>query len=71
MRPEGLDGSNRGLAEGFVTGGRWEGGRLGLAGGPLASAMTTLVIEEGCGWRLGAWEVGAIGGLANALTDWG
>lgn len=66
MRPVGLDGSNRGLAEGFVTGGKWEGGRLGLVGGPLA-----LEIEEGCGWRLGAWEVGAMGGLTSALTDWG
>lgn len=69
MTPEGLDGSNRGLAAGLVTGGKWEGGRLGFVGGPLAA--TALVIVEGCGWRLGAWEVGAMGGLASALTGCG
>lgn len=47
MTPEGLDGSNRGLAAGLVTGGKWEGGRLAFVGGPLAA--TALVIVEGCG----------------------
>lgn len=47
MTPEGLDGSNRGLAAGLVTGGKREGGRLGFVGGPLAA--TALVIVEGCG----------------------